>query len=88
VSAPGRVARWRLAEPVRFYLWPLFAVVVIRFASAAAAGEWWSAVTLGVLAVALFAAGEAVRASVFSEPSHFRECRDTAYRVARGELTL
>jgi hypothetical protein len=83
---PGVVRRWRLAEPVRFYLWPVFAVLVLSVAWRAAAGEWSTALVLGLVAAGLFGAIEAARASVFSEPAHFAECRDTALRVARGEL--
>jgi hypothetical protein len=45
-----------------------------------------AAFTAGLVAAGLFGAGEAARASVYCEPAHFAECRDTALRVARGEL--
>jgi hypothetical protein len=86
VSEPNRITRWRLREPVRFYLWPVFAVLVVLFAWQVSAGEWPAAVVLAVAAAGVFGAGEAARASVYSEVTHFAECRDTALRVARGEL--
>jgi hypothetical protein len=86
VSEPNRITRWRLREPVRFYLWPVFAVLVVLFAWQVSAGEWPAAAVLAVAAAGVFGAGEAARASVYSEVTHFAECRDTALRVARGEL--
>jgi uncharacterized membrane protein len=83
---PGRVRQWRLAEPVRFYCWPVLVVLVACFAWQASAGEWPTALVLGLAVAGLYAALEAARASVFAEPAHFTECRDTALRVARGEL--
>jgi hypothetical protein len=86
LTPPGRLSQWRLAEPVRFYLWPVFAVLVLAVAWQAAAGEWPAVLVLGLAAAGLFGAGEAARASVYAEPAHFAECRDTALRVVRGEL--
>lgn len=80
------LTRWRLAEPVRFYLWPVFVVLVAAVAWQASAGEWPAALVLAVAASGLFGAVEAARASVFSEPAHVSECLTTAQRVARGEL--
>jgi hypothetical protein len=86
LTPPGRIARWRLAEPVAFYLAVPFLALVCWFLAAALAGEWAWAAGFAVEAGVLYAAGLAVRASVYSEPTHFTECRDTALRVARGEL--
>jgi hypothetical protein len=86
LTPPGRLTRWRLAEPVRFYLAVPFLALVVWVAGLVAAGEWAQAATAAVVAAALFGAVESARASVFSEVSHVAGCRDTALRVARGEL--
>jgi hypothetical protein len=86
LTPPGRLTRWRLAEPVRFYLAGPFLALVVWVAGLVAAGEWGQAATAGAVAALLVGAGEAGRASVFSEVSHVAGCRDTALRVARGEL--
>jgi hypothetical protein len=86
VSEPGRITRWRMREPVRFYLWPVFAVLVVMVAWQVSVGEWPAAVVLALAAAGVFAAGEAARASVFSEPSNLRCVADAAQRTARGEL--
>jgi hypothetical protein len=66
LTPPGRLSQWRLAEPVRFYLWPVFAVLVLAVAWQAAAGEWPAVLVLGLAAAGLFGAGEAARASVYA----------------------
>jgi hypothetical protein len=50
LTPPGRLSQWRLAEPVRFYLWPVFAVLVLAVAWQAAAGEWPAVLVLGLAA--------------------------------------
>lgn len=86
MSEPGRVARWRMAEPVRFYGWPVLLVLVAVFAWQASSGEWPTAVVLGLVVPALYAALEAARMSVYSEPANLRCVVDAARKAARGEL--
>jgi hypothetical protein len=85
-ARPGRITRWRLAEPVRFYFALPFLALVVHVAALASAGEWLHAVTAGLITAAVFGAVMAARASVYSEPAHVSECLSTAQRVARGEL--
>jgi hypothetical protein len=57
LTPPGRLTRWRLAEPVRFYLAVPFLALVVWVAGLVAAGEWAQAATAAVVAAALFGAG-------------------------------
>jgi hypothetical protein len=68
LTPPGRITRWRLAEPIRFYLAVPFLALVVWVAGLAASGEWIAAATAALIAAALFGAVESARASVYSEP--------------------
>jgi hypothetical protein len=59
------ITRWRLTEPVRFFLWPAVVVLVVVLALEVVAGEWSLFLLAEVLAVALLLlAVAAARASV------------------------
>lgn len=60
----GRLHRWKLTEPARFYLWPaLLLLLAVLMPPAIAAGAWL-ALVLELPAVAIVAlAGEAIRRS-------------------------
>jgi hypothetical protein len=83
-ARPSAASRWKLAEPVRLYLWP---VVLVLLVGAAGAGlvtqQWvdWSLPLLG-LAASLVGAGEAARASVYSTRGHIESLHAASTRWA------
>jgi hypothetical protein len=71
VVAIGRITRWKLTEPVRFYLWPVAAIVALPWIAAAlwpAAGvnRWLCLLAVAADVVIVLAATAAARASVYS----------------------
>ena len=71
-SAPavGRVAQWKLTEPVRLYLWPAVALLLTSgLVGGIRDGDWWRACLFVAAAVAIVLMAEAARASVYSPRS-------------------
>lgn len=63
----GRVARLKLLEPLRLYLWPVVLLLVVSGLSGGARdGDWWRASLFLAAALLVFLATEAARASVYS----------------------
>lgn len=66
----GRVARWKLTEPVRFYQWPVAGLLLVAAVVAGIqAGDWWRASVFAAAAVLILIATSAARASVYSPRS-------------------
>lgn len=62
----GRIARWKLTEPVRLYLWPVAALLLVSgTAGGFRDGDWWRASLFLAAAVCLVLLAEAARASVY-----------------------
>lgn len=75
----GRVARWKLTEPLRLYVWPALLLLLVSGLSAGFRdGDWWRAALFlaaaGLVALAL----EAARESVYSPAGMVRGLRDAA----------
>jgi hypothetical protein len=63
----GRLARWKLTEPVRLYLWPVAALLVASgVVGGFRDGDWWRASLFLAAAVAMLLMTAAARASVYS----------------------
>jgi hypothetical protein len=70
------MARWRLTEPLRFYVWPALSPLPVVIAALAVAGEWLlAAVVVGQLVTLLLTIG-AARASVYSPAGMVRSLRE------------
>ena len=87
-SRPGLVARWRLSEPVRLYLWSLGSVLLAGLVLAGVlSGDWaeYGGWALGVL-LAVGGGAEAARASVYSTNGHVASLlqRDAAHRLEQA----
>lgn len=68
--AVGRLARWKLTEPVRLYLWPVAALLAVSgLAGGFRDGDWWRAALFLAAAVCVALATAAARASVYSPRS-------------------
>lgn len=83
--AVGRVARWTLTEPVRLYLYALCLVLAGGMQLAGwLTGQWveYAATSAGVV-LGIGAAGEAVRASVYSPAATVRAIRAAVREVGR-----
>jgi hypothetical protein len=66
----GRLRRWRLREPVRFYLWPqLFFFAVFLVGVAFSDDSLVTKICGAVFWITFAVAGEFARASVFSGPA-------------------
>jgi hypothetical protein len=78
ISPPriGRVSRWRLTEPLRFYVWPMLLPLLAIGVALAVAGEWVLLAALAVTVGALTFALEAARASVYSPAGTVTAIRD------------
>lgn len=76
-TPPGRLARWRLTEPVRLYLYGIVMVLIVGLQLAGyLTGEWLPyAVSSAGVVLAVGGAGEAVRASVYSPAGTVRAVR-------------
>ena len=69
-QAIGRVARWKLTEPVRLYLWPVAALLLTSgLVGGIRDGDWWRACLFVAAAVVIVLMAEAARASVYSPRS-------------------
>jgi hypothetical protein len=61
------VARLKLTEPVRLYLWPVAAVLLVSgLAGGLRDGDWWRASLFVAAALLVVLGAEAARRSVFS----------------------
>jgi fatty acid desaturase len=77
ISLARAANRAKLSEPVRLYLWP--ALIAAAALTVAAGASAWAVPGIVLL---LGLAGEAVRASVYSETGHFRSLHAAASRWA------
>jgi hypothetical protein len=70
VTAPapavGTLARLKLTEPVRLYLWPVAALLITGSVICSALGEWLGSAMLAVCGLLVLLAVEAARLSVYS----------------------
>jgi len=63
----GRIARWKLTEPVRLYLWPVAALLLVSgVAGGFRDGDWWRASLFLTAAVLILLMSAAARASVYT----------------------
>lgn len=82
-------SRLKATEPVRLYLWPLVVVLVlVAVATGLVTQQWaeWALPCLG-LALGIYGAGEAARASAYSLAGHLdrlAKARDRWESITRG----
>jgi hypothetical protein len=66
----GLLARLKLTEPVRLYLWPVAALLLLSgLAGGIRDGDWWRAALFVAAALCVYLMAEAARASVYSPRS-------------------
>jgi hypothetical protein len=76
-SGVGKLAGWKLAEPVRLYLYSVIALVIVPGLNLAGwlVGQWPA-----------FAISSAARASTYSLASHLRGIAGVGARVRAGQI--
>ena len=91
VQPISAVARWKLTEPVRLYLYGVGSIVLVGLALAGVlTGEWldYGLTALGVV-LAVGTGTEAARASVYSPAGLIRELRaDAAHRQIAAAMGI
>lgn len=72
----GRLPRWRLTEPLRLYVWPAVAFLLLAALVIGVNHGLWLALVAGSPAVPILAALEAARTSVYSPAGAVAAVRD------------
>jgi hypothetical protein len=88
-SGVGKLAGWKLAEPVRLYLYSVIALVIVPGLNLAGwlVGQWPAfAISSAAVVLAVAGAGEAARASTYSLASHLRGIAGVGARVRAGQI--